>query len=80
MEDEIAIVFERTEEGYSRRDIGKRRNKEIEILKKERDEFKKKLKKANSEYDKSQKRHAQSLVKLVALGIELKKLEEVNKA
>ena len=38
------------------------------------------MEKANSDYDKSQKMHAQSLVKLVARKIELEKMEEENKA
>ena len=44
MEDEIAIVFERTEEGYNKKRYRKkRRNKEVEKVKKERDKIKKKL-------------------------------------
>ena len=81
MEDEIAIVFERTEEGYSRRDIEKRR-KQGSRKSEEKKEIRsrKKMEKANSDYDKSQKMHAQSLVKLVARKIELEKMEEENKA
>ena len=82
MEKEIEIIYEkrnRTREKYSVEDTVKRENKRIRTLKKERNEIREKLKTANYRYEKSEERHAYSLVKLLKLKMVMRELEEENK-
>ena len=82
MEKEIEDIYEkrnRTREKYSVEDTVKRENKRIRTLKKERNEIREKLKTANYRYEKSEERHAYSLVKLLKLKMVMRELEEENK-
>ena len=79
---EIEIIYEkrnRSREKYSVEERVKRENR-IKSLKKERNEIREKLKTANHRYEKSEKRRAYSLVKLLKLKMVMRDLEEDSRA